>query len=593
MAEQNTPVMDPAPIHTPAPQPSGKAPERKKKNRKIVKNIITAIIVLAVIAAAGWALWYFVFTDHKDSNLGQPIYDTAMTGTISTTVRGGGAANAKDSATITLAADGVVQEVYVTQGQVVNAGDPLYVVTSPAAEEALKTAQEALVAQQEAMSKLNEEMADLQKSRNDLTITAPHGGKLTEVSDVKVGDPMTSGTQIAVLVDDTKLKLSLYYSYAYENDISVGQTAEISIPATMTTRTGTVEKINKVERIVPEGSVTFEVIFVLDNPGTLTADMVASASLTDSAGNPIYPYESGKLAYYQTTTIATKASGPVEQVADLMNYANVTAGQVLLVQGTNDIDEQIRAKQEQINTAQESLTKAQQAVADAEKNVQNFSAVAPISGTVVTCSLVPDMEVTAGTAAIVIADNAVMTVNIQVDDRNRQYISEGMTINLSDWNGNSYMGVVETVAVQGTNENGVTVFPATIRVDNPTGTLMGGYYLDYEFTAAESTGIIIPSQDVRYYTPEGAEAPQPVVYLQLQPGQEAPETAIDKSTLPAEMQEEIPEDCVVVPVETGLNDDMNVEITSGLNEGDLVYNNTPSEDGSYYGRKASASSKAD
>src|SRR5699024_6766230 len=103
---------------------------------------------------------------------------------------------------------------------------------------ALKTAQEALTAQQEAMSTLNQEMADLQKSRGDLTITAPHGGKLTEVADVKVGDPMTSGTQIAVLVDDTRLKLSLYYSYAYENDISVGQTAEISIPATMTTITG-------------------------------------------------------------------------------------------------------------------------------------------------------------------------------------------------------------------------------------------------------------------------------------------------------------------------------------------------------------------
>ena len=80
--------------------------------------------------------------------------------------------------------------------------------------------------------------------------------------------------------------------------------------------------------------------------------------------------------------------------------------------------------------------------------------------------------------------------------------------------------------------------------------------------------------------------------LQLQPGQEAPETAIDKSVLPAAMQEEIPDDCVVIPVELGLNDDMNVEITSGLSNGDKVYNNTPSEDGSYYGRRASASSKA-
>ena len=77
MAEQNTPVMDPASAYTPAPQPSGKAPERKKKNRKIVKNIITAVIVLAVIAAAAWALWYFVFTEHKESYLGEPIYDTA------------------------------------------------------------------------------------------------------------------------------------------------------------------------------------------------------------------------------------------------------------------------------------------------------------------------------------------------------------------------------------------------------------------------------------------------------------------------------------------------------------------------------------
>ena len=119
----------------------------------------------------------------------------------------------------------------------------------------------------------------------------------------------------------------------------------------MTTRNATVEKINKVERITKEGGVTFEVVFVMDNPGTLTAGMSASAELTDASGAPIYPYENGELAYYQTTTIATKAQGPVEQVIDLLNYANVTAGQVLLVQGTNDVDELIRSKQEQIDTA--------------------------------------------------------------------------------------------------------------------------------------------------------------------------------------------------------------------------------------------------
>ena len=574
MAEQTTPVMTP---------PSHAAPEKKKKNKKIVKNVLLVLVILAVVAAAAWAIWYFVFTEHKGA-AGEPIYDTAQLGSIVSTVRGGGSANAKDSASISLAADGVVQEVYVTQGQVVNAGDPLYVVTSPAAEEALKAAQEALVTQQENLAKLQEEMNALQQSRNDLTIRAPHDGKLTEVAEVNLGDPLTSGFTIAKVVDDTRLKISLYYSYAYENDIHVGQTASVSIPATMTTLTGTVEKINKVERITVEGGRTFEVVFVIDNPGTLTEGMAATAQLTDASGSPIYPYESGTLSYYQTTTVATKANGPVEQLADLMNYANVTAGQVLLVQGTNDVDEQIRAKQEQLDAAVQAVADAEAKVAQEQQNVQNFSAVAPISGTVVTCTLYPGQEVTAGTAAVVIADNTVMTVNIQVDDHNRQYISEGMEITLNDWNGNTYLGVVESVAVVGEVQNGVTVFPAVVRVDNPTGTLMGGYYLDYEFATAQSLDcVVVPIQDVRSYTPEGAEKPQSVVYLKLQPGESAPDNAIDKSLLPEQMREEIPDECVVIPVETGLNDDINVEIKSGLEVGQEVYNNTTSTDGSYYG----------
>lgn len=592
MTEQQTPVLDKAPAPVPAPPPV-KSPEKKKKRRKALKNVVVALVVLAVLAGAAFLIWKFVFAEQKKEATGEPIYDMAMTGTIASTVRGGGSASAKDSASILLAAAGIVQDVFVEPGQVVNKDDPLYVITSAAAEEALANARESYQKQLDAMKKLNEDMAELQKSKGELTIVAPHAGKLTEVTDLRVGDPLPSSTKIAMLVDDTRLKLSLYYSYAYVDEISVGQSAQISIPATMGSREGTVEKINLVERITKEGGKVFEVVFVIKNPGTLTAEMTASAELADSAGNPIYPYEAGVFSYYQTTTISSKATGPVESMADLMNYANISEGQVLVVQGSGDIDEDIRAKQDQITEAQKTLDAAAQKVKEEEKNLENFSAVAPITGTVVTCALIPGQEVASGLSAITIADNTVMTVNINVDDRNRQYISEGMNINLTDGNGNMYMGVVESVAVQGNVENGVTVFPAKVRVDNPDGTLMGGYWLDYEFTAAQSQDcVLIPVQDVRYYTPEGAEAPQGVVYLQLQDGMEPPENVIDKTLLPADMQAEIPKDCVVVPVETGLSDDINVEIVSGLRDGDLVYNNTPSENGNYWGREASGSVKA-
>ena len=211
----------------------------------------------------------------------------------------------------------------------------------------------------------------------------------------------------------------------------------------------------------------------------------------------------------------------------------------------------------------------------------NFSAVAPITGTVTALPIYEGMEVTAGSTAIMIANNSVMTVNIQVDDRNRQYINVGDEITLSDWNGNSYIGVVDSIAVIGENQgSGVTVFPGVVRVDNPMGTLMGGYWLRGEITTANSIDCItIPLADIRTYSPEGSDEAVNVVYIKTD---EAREGAIDPSELPEAMQKEIPEGCIVMPVEVGLSDTYNAEIISGVELDDQVYNSTPKADGSGY-----------
>ena len=58
---------------------------------------------------------------------------------------------------------------------------------------------------------------------------------------------------------------------------TTGQSVQVSIPTAMGTYTGTVEKINKVRFISPEGAVHFEAVVAFQNPGTLTAGMNASA----------------------------------------------------------------------------------------------------------------------------------------------------------------------------------------------------------------------------------------------------------------------------------------------------------------------------
>ena len=112
------------------------------------------------------------------------------------------------------------------------------------------------------------------------------------------------------------------------------------------------EKINKVSYISPEGAVHFEAVIVFDNPGTLTAEMDASAVLTAADGTAIYPYENGKTEYYESRDIIAKASGPVTAIGNLLDHANVQAGEALLYLGSSTIDSQIRSKQEEINSAQ-------------------------------------------------------------------------------------------------------------------------------------------------------------------------------------------------------------------------------------------------
>ena len=391
--KQQTPVLTP-PVQPTAP----KGPKKKHKGRG--KTIAGIIVAAAVAIALIVLVWYFVFRD--TTALGDPMTTTVYRGSIQSTVEGYGLTKAKDSATIT-PGTGTILELFVQEGDQVTAGQQLYRMDDTVARDAVADAQETVDNCQKELEAVYEKVAEL-------NIAAPHAGNLREVADIQVGDTVSEGTTIAKLVNDTKLRLSLYYSYAYENQIHVGQSAKISIPAVMGEWNGTVEQINKVE------------------------GMDASAGIVAADGTAIYPYENGKLEYYETTEIKAKASGPVESV-NLLDYADVAAGQTLVRLGAQDTDAEIAAAEESLKAAQEKLTTANEELAA-------YNAVAPIDGTVIQCSLTAGQEVSSGQGqGITIADTSVMTIEMQVDERNIQYVSTGMPVDI-DYNGNYLMGTV-------------------------------------------------------------------------------------------------------------------------------------------------------
>ena len=552
-------VTNPQPqVETPAPP---RAPVKKTgaRKKKLVKRLVALGVAAAILGGGSFALYKFLNSGSEDQ--GEIYAQPASLGTIQSKVSGSGTAKAKESAAITLTQSGTVQEVYVTAGQTVMAGDPLYTIYSQAAEDEVSNARKKL-------EDLQKDMADLQEEASNLTVRAPFAGKLQEVQDFDLDQDVSKGTTVATLVNDRKLKLSLYFSYAYENDIQAGQSVSVSIPAVMGSFTGKVEAVHKVSYISPEGAVHFEAVIVFDNPGTLTAGMDASAVLKAADGADIYPYENGKTEFYETRTIVAKASGPVTGEGNLLNYANVSAGEALLYLGSSTIDTDIRNKQEEIDEAQERLD-------EAVKALEDFNAVAPIDGTVTSCTLSEGAEVKSGDTVVIISNTTTMLVTIQVDDRNISFIKPGDMVELN-WNGNPYMGAVTAIDMGGAQSGqGMTNYPVTLSVDNFDGSLMDGAWLQYSFVTSESADcILVPTSSVKYVSDlEGNR--QAVVFVQRDSRpDDVPE--LDLPTVEPGQKRQYPSEAegyYPVIVETGISDAQNVEITSGIQEGDMVFVN--------------------
>lgn len=569
--QKAAPVQEPETSKAPAQAPGTPAPpappekpkkskEQIKRRKKRIRNAIVTVVVLAALGVGGYFLYGFLTKQDKTES--QIQTQTAMISSIQSTVQGSGNAKAKESAAITLTQGGSVQEVYVAAGDTVTAGQPLYKIRSQAAEDEVTTAQEKV-------ENLQKDMNDLIKKANSLTVRAPFSGKLVEVSEFQVDDKVAEGATVCTLANDTKLKLSLYFSYTYENDISVGQSVSVSIPAVMQSFDGTVEKINKVSYISPEGSVYFEVVVSFDNPGTLTEKMTATATLTAADGSPIYPYQNSETEYYEVRKIITEATGPLVS-QNLLRYANVSAGDALLVMGSDTIDSDIRAKQKEIDDAMEKL-------AEAQKALGNFNAESPIDGTVTTCTLTEGAEVKSGDTVITISNNTTMVVEISVDDRNIAFVKPGMGVDLSYYDGTVFYGTVTSInmAVGENSSNGMTSYPVTLEVDNSGGTLLAGMWLDYSFVASQSDEcVVVPMQSVKYVSDTDGNTSS-VVFIRADA---KPENAVEidippsdpnqTPTYPSEKDGFYP-----VPVVTGLSDNYNVEIKEGLQGGEEVFMN--------------------
>lgn len=537
---QTTPAQSAVETPTPAGAPGSAPtpPKNRKKRKKTVRRIIAAVLVLAI----GFTLLKKFGKKDGEAEIGTAIVDY---GSITSTVDGSGMVKAKKSESITLATAGTVGDVFVTEGQKVAAGDPLFTYDSPDAEKKVREAKTNIEGYQK---QLNAAYKDIAK----LNLTAPYAGKLLETVKLTVGDEV-GAQKVATLVDDTQMRLTQYYSYAYQSELYAGQTVQVSVPALMSSIDGRVEKVHMVKRVTSEGSELFSAEIVVPNAGVLAKDMAASATVVVN-GETVYPYEAGKLDYYRTSELSIPAGTVV--ATNLIDYLSVSAGEPLVqVNGENT--------ENTIFDLEQSLQKAQKELEEAEKNAAYANAVAPIDGMVIGLSITPGQEITASATALTISDTNTVTISATVDERNVSYLKVGMGVDLNQW-GNPSFGTISSVSLSSSVNNGVATYPFTIEADNADGTLQINSNINYNLTASQSDNcLVLPIQAVRTVGLEDGTSAT-VVYLKAD---SMPDNAIE---LPYS-DETIPEGFYPVQVEIGIQDNNNVEIKSGVEQGAEVF----------------------
>lgn len=510
--------------------PTWKAPKKKRRWPKVV------IAVLLVLAA----LFFFVIRPMlgagKELLAGAYLTSTAQMQEMTVSVSSTGTIQPIDSYNVSGMVTGEVLEAPFEVGDQVEKGDVLYRIDPGSAETALQQAQ--LSVQQ---AQLNYD------SIVDGLNPKASGAGVVQKLHVKKGDLVSAGSPIADISDTSTMTLTVPFQSADAQRIAVGSSAQVTLAGTLETLTGTVESVANADLVGNGGALVRQVKIRVQNPGALTTSTTATAKV-----GSIACAGSGTFEANLTQTVVATGSGEVVSL-NVSAGSRVSAGQVLATLGGS-------SAQTSLENASISLQNAQLSLQNAQDALDNYTITAPISGTVIEKNFkagdtIDNNSLTAaGGTLAVLYDMSTLTFEMKIDEKdiNKVQVGQEVTITADAVEGVTFSGVVDTVNINGTTVSGQTNYPVTVVINDPQDLKPGMNVSADIIVERAGTVLCVPVDAVN----RGSD--KPTVQVAQEGALDENGNVVDPSKL--ETRE----------VTLGRNDNDNIEITSGLREGEIV-----------------------
>ncbi|MGE4485318.1 MAG: efflux RND transporter periplasmic adaptor subunit [Oscillospiraceae bacterium] len=524
----------------------------KKKKKKLWWLIIPAVIILLIVIG--------IFRAKNAINLMASSYTqaTAQTRDISVVVNAASTVSPLDSYTVLALVRGDVTDAPFEEGDVIEKGDILYQIDTSDMESTIRQAEESvktcgIAAEQAALSlqsakRSYEEVSD---SFDDLLLTSKVTGQVVTLN-YEEGDSVTAGAVVAEVADRTTMILEIPFHSTAAQNISAGAGATVSVGSE--TLSGTVTKVSGADSVGTGGILTRIVSISVKNPGGITEGTTATASVGSYSCSG-----TGTFKYNASSYITAVAAGDINEMF-VSEGSYVTDGADILRIDSTPLENQLASAKDSVTASELSYQSAQNALDSAKKNLEDakdalddYTITSPISGTVVEKNFKVGDTIDAtssATAMAVIYDLSALEVVLDIDelDISNMQVGHEVSITADALSGETYIGNIARIGINGKTNGGITSYPVTVRMDDE-GNLLPGMNVTADILISEATGVLA--------IPTSAVSRGNTVLL------------ADESSS-GNLPDGVPAGYRRIEVSLGRSDDEYIEVLSGLSEGDVV-----------------------
>ena len=520
-----------------------------------VRGLIALLIVLGVL---GGGVYFARQRLRAASAPAQPVYATARVqrGTLVADVTGFGPLNAQFQNPLNAPASGTVQKVFVQQGDTVHPGEVLAILSNPTLVNTVRSDRVKL--QQDLTSLANAlgvspGQAEAAASTAQIPVRAPQTGQL-ETLKATLGDNLNAGDEIAQIVDNAQVIMDLPLVPYDAHRVAVGDKVSVHFNQFAGTVVGAITQLSS--NPVPAGQggssagagapagssgggagagrLVYPCVVTLPNPGLLAPGQSGQVTILTPAGALVDP-QPGTISRFGTSTVVNSPLAGSVTSLNVSQGAHVTKGEVLLTLGGPSAANSVAALEAQVASDRTQLQQDQQTEA-------NLVIKSHLNGTVGFLNLQPGQRVGSGNYLGVVFNNSSMNLTIQVDELQVANVHAGQAVRITTPGlpGRVFGGKVLSVNTMGQNLNGLATFSVQINVSG-TAALKPGMTANADIVVATARhALIVPVEAV------------------LQKGSQAVVEVL-RHGRPA-----------VVPVQVGLVNSSEAQITKGLSVGETV-----------------------